>query len=137
MKFNDLKFSNLTYGGESLLMAKHTFPNGFMVSIIKETDSESDVYNAAIVKEDTVVITELHGKTETFIIGSDFTFDLIDKRKITTFLKNVESLSDEAPFADVYMDENEQMVIGKKHPTSEKLLKIINKITPLKKVEDE
>jgi hypothetical protein len=118
-------------------MTKHTFPNGFMVSIIKETDSESDVYNAAIVKEDTVVITELHGKTETFIIGSDFTFDLTDKRKITTFLKNVESLSDEAPFADVYMDENEQMVIGKKHPTTEKLLKIINKITPLKKVEDE
>ena len=137
MKFDDLTFTNHTFLGEEFIMAKHTFDNGFTISIIKELNNENNFYNAAIVRDESVVITELHDKTKTFIVGTDFTFDLLDKRKVTTFLKNVESLTNDAPFTDAYMDESQQMIVGKKYPASETLLKIINKITPLKQVEDE
>ena len=137
MRFDDLKFTSHTFAGEELIMARHAFDNGFNVSIIKELNNDSNYYNAAIVKNDSVVITEIHDKSKTFIIGSDYTFDLVDKRKVTTFLKNVESLDKDAPFADVYMDESQQMIVGKNYPANDILLKIINKITPLKNMDDE
>ena len=46
------------------------------------------------------------------------------------FLKNVEKLRQDDDFADVTVDENNNVIIGKKYPASKELLKIIKKITP-------
>ena len=138
MRCDELNFKTITYGGESLLMARHTFTNGFTVSVIKELedeDGEPKPFNAAIIKEDNVVITPVHCKCKNFIIGNDYTFDLVDKRQVTFLLKNVDTLYPGDDFTDVFINENGHMVIGKKHPTNNKeILKIIDKITPYKKV---
>ena len=133
MKFSDLKFNTIEINGETLKYARTTLPNGFSVSFAKEENV--DYYNAAIIKNDTMVITEIHGRTDMFIVGDDYTFDLVDARKITTFLKNVEKLTSESDFTDVRI-EDEMLYIGTKYPASDKILKIVEKITPLKKEED-
>lgn len=129
MKFDDLKFTEHQIGENKFKMAKEFFDNGFTVSIIKEEDH--DYYNGAIVRDGSVVITEIHKNTDIFIIGRDYTFDLINKRKVTTFLKQVEKLSNDSDFCDISFNENGEMVYyGKEKPCSEEILKIIKKITP-------
>lgn len=138
MRCDELNFKTIVYDGQPLEIARHTFTNGFTVSVIREYNEETDevgLYNAAIVRDGSMVITEVHAKTKPFIVGSDYTFDLADKRKVTFFLKNVDNLYPGDDYTDVHMDENGQMVIGEKHPASKELLKIIKKITPFNEKE--
>lgn len=134
MKFSDLKFNTIEINGETLKYARTTLPNGFSVSFAKEENVDS--YNAAIIKNDTMVITEIHGRTDMFIVGGDYTFDLVDARKITTFLKNVEKLTSESDFTDVSI-EDDMLYIGRIYPISDKLLNLVKKITPFKNDEDD
>lgn len=138
MRCDDLNFKTITFNGEAVQIARHTFSNGFTVSVIKEINenNEETPYNAAIIKDGSMVVTEVHAKTKTFIVGNDFTFDLTDKRKVTFFLKNVDNLYPGDDYTDVHMDEHGSLIVGEKHPASEKLFQIINKITPLKPMEN-
>lgn len=129
MTCNDLNFKPIEYNGTTVYVARHTFTNGFTVSVITEEDNEG-IFNAAIIKNDTMVVTKIHSKTKNFIVCNDYTFDLTDKRKVTFFLKNVDNLYPGDDFADVAIDENSRVIIGKKYPASKELLKIIKKITP-------
>jgi hypothetical protein len=127
MKFSDLKFKSIKVNGETLKYVRVNLENGFVVSIAKKEDN--DFYNAAIIKDGAMIITEVHDRTDMFIVGTDYTFDLIDNRKVTTFLKNVEKLNDSSEFSDVEIV-NGALYIGKKHPSNEKILNVIKKITP-------
>lgn len=129
MNCKDLNFKPIEYNGTTVHAARHTFANGFTVSVITEEDNDG-IFNAAIVKNDTMVVTKVHSKTKNFIVRNDYTFDLTDKLKVTSFLKNVEKLRQDDDFADVTVDENNNVIIGKKYPASKELLKIIKKITP-------
>ena len=129
MTCNDLNFIPFDYNGTTVHAARHTFANGFTVSVITEEDNDG-IFNAAIVKNDTMVVTKIHSKTKNFIVRNDYTFDLTDKLKVTSFLKSVEKLRQDDDFADVTIDENNNVIIGKKYPASKELLKIIKKITP-------
>jgi hypothetical protein len=134
MKFSDLKFKTIEINGETLSYSRTTLDNGFTVSIAKESDN--NFYNAAIVKDDSMVVTEVHDRTDLFIVGTDYTFDLVDARKVTTFLKQVEKLTSESEFTDIKIepteDERATLLIGNRHPATDKILKIIQKITPMK-----
>lgn len=133
MKFSDLKFETINVNGETLDYVRETLSNGYVISIVKE--NEHNFYNAAIVKDESMVVTEVHGRTDLFIVGTDYTFDLPDARKITTFLKNVEKLSNTSDYTDIKIEPKDDgtstLIIGSKHPASEKILNIIQKITPM------
>ena len=88
MTCDELNFKPIEYNGETVYVARHTFTNGFTVSIILE-DNDDAIFNAAILRDDVIVITEIHNKAKTFIVGNDYTFDLTDKRKVTFFISVV------------------------------------------------
>ena len=133
MKFSDLKFKTINVNGETLSYVRESLSNGFIVSIVKENDY--NFYNAAIIKDESMVVTEVHSRTDLFIIGNDYTFDLPDARKVTTFLKHVEKLTEVSEYTDVKVEPRDNgtstLLIGSKHPASEKILNIIQKITPM------
>ena len=91
MKFTELDFENFNYlGSADAVQAKHFFPNGYGVSVVRHPGSygfREGLYEVAVIK----------GKEDDWELCYDthITDDVIghnDEKEVETIMKNVQSL---------------------------------------------